>query len=65
MTDAFDRAGLGAVVNASRSLTYGPGFEAASSYAEVGKFARAATLRMRDELEEALATSLRVSPGMK
>ncbi|HZX00043.1 MAG TPA: orotidine-5'-phosphate decarboxylase [Trueperaceae bacterium] len=65
VTDAFDRAGLGAVVNASRSLTYGPGSEAASTFEEVGEFARAATLRMRDELEGALAISLRGSPGKK
>ncbi|NLG09356.1 MAG: orotidine-5'-phosphate decarboxylase [Deinococcales bacterium] len=51
---AFDAAGRGAVVNASRSLTYGAGALGARTFAEVGAAARAATLRMRDDLAAAL-----------
>ncbi len=50
---AFDERGWGAVVNASRSLTYpGPG-AGARTFAEVGAAARAAALAMRADLNAA------------
>ena len=60
---AFDGAGLGAVVSASRTLTYGAEFQQAASFAEVGERARAAAVRMRDEVEVALAPEIRASAG--
>jgi orotidine-5'-phosphate decarboxylase len=50
---AFDEAGLGAVVNASRSLLYPTGG------ADVAVAARAAAVAMRDDLERSLATRVR------
>ena len=58
---AFDANGSGAVVNASRSLTYGDGFESAASFEQVGELSRAATQSMRDALESALAARVRAS----
>ncbi len=60
---AFDGSGLGAVVNASRTLTYGAGFDQAGTFAELGTRARAAASAMRDELESALAAGVRASAG--
>jgi len=54
---AFDANGWGAVVNASRSLTYPPAAQAAGGLAEVAAAARAATLAMRDDLNRALGVS--------
>jgi orotidine-5'-phosphate decarboxylase len=52
---AFDAAGSGAVVNASRSLTYPAGATGDS----VGPAARAAALAMRDDINRALARRAR------
>ncbi len=51
---AFDANGWGAVVNASRSLTYGAEAVRAPTFAEAAAAARAATVRMRDELDAAV-----------
>lgn len=52
---AFDENGWGAVVNASRSLTYPESAGAATTFSEVGASARRATLAMRDDLNNAVA----------
>ena len=52
---AFDGRGHGALVSASRTLTYGPGFEEARTFEEVAAMARAAAVAMRDDVEAALA----------
>jgi orotidine-5'-phosphate decarboxylase len=52
---AFDAAGAGAVVSASRSLTYPGGMSAVVADAASGSAARAATLTMRDDINRALA----------
>ncbi len=54
---AFDENGWGAVVNASRSLTYPPGAAKATSLPEVAAAARAAARAMRDDLNRALEIS--------
>ncbi len=52
---AFDAAGHGALVSASRTLTYGEGFESAVTFEEVGALARAAVAAMRGDIESALS----------
>ena len=51
---AFDERGGGAVVNASRSLTYAPATAEARTLDEVAAAVREATLAMRSELRRAL-----------
>lgn len=51
---AFDEDGWGAVVNASRALTYGPAARAARTLDDVGRAVRDAALAMRDDLRRAL-----------
>ncbi|HLV12011.1 MAG TPA: orotidine-5'-phosphate decarboxylase, partial [Trueperaceae bacterium] len=52
---AFDARGLGALVNASRTLTYGLGFADAATVDEVASLARTAAAAMRDGIEAAVA----------
>ncbi len=52
---AFDARGRGAVVSASRSLTYGRGFADAVSLDEVAALARSSAAAMRADVEAALA----------
>ena len=52
---AFDARGLGALVNASRTLTYGLGFADAATVDEVASLARTAAAAMRDDVEAAVA----------
>lgn len=54
---AFDGAGLGAVVSASRSLTYGNGFEEATTFTGLAEMTRVAVTAMRDEIEAGLMGS--------
>ncbi len=54
VTPAFDASGWGAVVNASRSLTYTSEATAAPTLAEAGAAVRAAAIRMRDDLRRAI-----------
>ncbi|MFO7545070.1 MAG: orotidine-5'-phosphate decarboxylase [Trueperaceae bacterium] len=51
---AFDDRGWGAVVNASRSLTYAPATHEARTLDEVAGVVRDATLAMREDLRRAL-----------
>lgn len=54
VTPAFDALGLGAIVNASRSLTYTPRQSSASTFTEVGSLAKAAAAELKNELNEAI-----------
>jgi len=60
---AFDGAGFGAVVSASRTLTNGRGFEEATTFEEVAAMARAAAAAMRDDIEAALVLRTASSPA--
>lgn len=55
LTPAFDQHGLGALVNASRSLTYTTAQSSASTFAEVGALAKRAAAQLQDELNNAVA----------
>lgn len=60
---AFDARGLGALVNASRTLTYGEGFAEATTFEEVGALVRERAEAMRRDLEAAVAARATASAG--
>lgn len=55
LTPAFDANGLGALVNASRSLTYTAAQCSAKTFTEVGTLAKEAAATLQAELNEAIA----------
>ena len=60
---AFDARGLGALVNASRTLTYGEGIAEATTFEEVGALVRERAEAMRRDLEAAVAARATASAG--